>query len=260
MKKDPADIFGVRPENRFKRKFATLKLSEAPQASPIEVPDKNPLENLQLLEESSSMENIPKVLSLELPQMPTQDTPVMRRFSSLESLTRPLEEQKAGMPMGRKAPEYASKDARKLARDLIAFAESNYGKNTRHPTIESGEQKGSRAVGTYGITPIVVQDIFKRYGNTPLAKVLKEQGYSGLSPQEISDKLEKDKASQELIVDHLINKLLKNQQGDPVRAAVQYMGNPDAPFQKDFSKAHPDLQKREQRILKHYQELKKTNK
>lgn len=257
------DIFGVKPQNRFKKKMATLRQPSAPLPTPTTAPrvefpitevplETGPAVPKVLRKEEFSSLPLPEALNLSIPA----SAPNLRKFKSLKQLLQPQEE----MPNERKSPEYYSQDAFKLAKSLVAFAESNYGANTRHPTIVSGEQKGSRAVGQYGITPIVVQDMLQRFKSTPAAKVLLEKGYSGLSPEEISDKLEKDPQTQELIVDQLLQRLLKNQQGDPVRAAIQYMGNPDAPYQKDFSKAHPDIKKREQRILRHYNELLKSNK
>lgn len=99
--------------------------------------------------------------------------------------------------------------------DKVAMIESSQGRNTKHDLITKGAGTGTRAIGTYGLTPRTIKDI---------APINPEVKYlSKLPEDEIYNIVSKDPEIERKLAETLANKVLTETKGNQLRAG--YMWN-----------------------------------
>lgn len=97
---------------------------------------------------------------------------------------------------------------------FIAQIESNSGKNFNHQIINHGLNKGTRAIGTYGLTPATVNDIIK---NNP-----EYNNLAALDPEAKKQYLESNPNIENSIAGQLVDTLQKRYSGDPSKIAYAW--------------------------------------
>jgi hypothetical protein len=120
--------------------------------------------------------------------------------------------------------------------NYISQIESSGGKNTKHPTVHSGVNAGSNAIGKYGLMPNTVRDTVKRgvaSGDLP-------QDMSEIASRDdagIKNLLSNYPASETMIANSLAHRVL-NKYNDPNMAAYSWNQGtnltPDQIKQRDF--------------------------
>lgn len=101
----------------------------------------------------------------------------------------------------------------------ISMIESSGGKNTNHPTIQSGMHKGHAAAGQYGLMPNTVQEVVGR---------MEREGYrfpqmpQDRSPASIKQSVESNPNKEQRIAEYLAKQVLERQKGDEEKAAYSW--------------------------------------
>lgn len=98
----------------------------------------------------------------------------------------------------------------------IGKIESNNGQNTNHKMITSGIQKGTRAIGTYGLMPNTVDELVNSSKDPDLQNLI------DMSPEEKKNYIEKNPEVERTLATQLAQKVLTKQGGDPEKAAFAW--------------------------------------
>ena len=103
----------------------------------------------------------------------------------------------------------------------IAQLESSGGENTDHPEVKSGLQKGSTAIGTYGLMPNTIREILNR---KRLANQLQpaDQELMKMNDDQIREKVSSDPDLEKALAQQLATHVLQRQKGDEDRAAYSW--------------------------------------
>jgi hypothetical protein len=114
----------------------------------------------------------------------------------------------------------------------IGQIESAGGKNTNHPVIKSGIQKGDSAIGTYGLMPNTVDEIASKSKDPAINSL------TDMSSAEKKDYIEKNPAVEKILATQLAEKVLANQGGDAQKAAYAWNQghnlSPDSIVKRDY--------------------------
>jgi len=105
----------------------------------------------------------------------------------------------------------------------IAMIESSGGKNTNHPTINSGLQSGQQAVGLYGLLPNTTREVVQSMRNRGAPVPQELQNIKQLSDDDIRDSMQNNTKLQNYVAGDLMSRLLNRTGGDADKAA--YMWN-----------------------------------
>lgn len=105
--------------------------------------------------------------------------------------------------------------------DKISQIESSRGKNINHPMIRNGIQKGSAAIGQYGLMPNSIQEELNRMKgdntSTPELDQLKDQ-----PEDDVRAKLADNKDLEQAIAAHLANRISDKQGGNDLASAYAW--------------------------------------
>jgi hypothetical protein len=141
----------------------------------------------------------------------------------------------------------------------VREVESSGGTNLNHPRIVAGEQKGLKAVGQYGLTPVGFFDALRVLGKQKDNKEYQHMG-SFVAPETALPKEQQQQALEEIIksrpqmeeevVRSLASRLLNRQKGDVLKAVAAYEGNPYQPLMSDENRDKNErVQKLRKRII-----------
>lgn len=120
----------------------------------------------------------------------------------------------------------------------IGQIESSSGKNTNHPIIETGIQKGDRAIGTYALMPNTVDEIITRAKNENKSSE-EMDNILNMSPEEKKAYIEANPEIEKALATNLAGYVLNKQGGDTEKAAYSWLHghnlSPDRIENKDYS-------------------------